>query len=86
MLKKSLLATLLSAASTITVASDMDISTLQAQLKAQQIQIDALVAASERPTTSAMSLKQVLVVMVKPITTIMKMPPNNMMPIVLFYM
>ncbi|MDO9180365.1 MAG: porin [Agitococcus sp.] len=55
MLKKSLLATLLSAASTITVASDMDISTLQAQLKAQQIQIDALVAASEKSTVSTLS-------------------------------
>ncbi|MDO8417492.1 MAG: hypothetical protein Q7S87_14895 [Agitococcus sp.] len=55
MLKKSLMATLLSAASTITVASDIDISTLQAQLKAQQIQIDALVAASEKPTLSTIS-------------------------------
>lgn len=55
MLKKSLLATLLSAASTITVAADMDISTLQAQLKAQQLQIDALVAASEKPSLSTIS-------------------------------
>ena len=55
MLKKSLLATLLSVASTITAASDMDISTLQAQLKAQQIQIDALVAASEKSTVSTLS-------------------------------
>ncbi len=55
MLKKSLMATLLSAASTITIASDIDISTLQAQLKAQQIQIDALVAASEKPTFSTIS-------------------------------
>ena len=57
MLKKSLLATLLSAASTITVASDIDISILQSQLKAQQLQIDALLAASEKPTTSTMSAK-----------------------------
>jgi len=57
MFKKSLLATLLSAVSTMTVASDMDISTLQAQLKAQQLQIDALVAASEKPTSSMISSK-----------------------------
>ena len=57
MLKKSLLATLLSAASTITVASDIDISILQSQLKAQQLQIDALLAASEKPTTSTMFSK-----------------------------
>jgi hypothetical protein len=57
MFKKSLLATLLSAVSTVTMASDMDISTLQAQLKAQQVQIDALVTASEKPTFSAMSSK-----------------------------
>ena len=57
MLRKSMLATLLSAASSIAMASDVDISTLQAQLKAQQLQIDALVAASERPTTSTMFSK-----------------------------
>ena len=44
-------------ASTITVASDIDISILQSQLKAQQLQIDALLAASEKPTTSTMSAK-----------------------------
>ncbi|MCB1657124.1 MAG: hypothetical protein KDI39_02745, partial [Pseudomonadales bacterium] len=52
MLKKLALAMLSVSVANIAVAADVDLAQLQAQLKAQQAQIDALVAAVEKPTAS----------------------------------
>ncbi len=56
MLKKLALALLSVSVANITSAADVDLAQLQAQIKAQQAQIDALVAATEQPSTSSQAM------------------------------
>ena len=59
MLKKLALALLSVSVANITSAADVDLAQLQAQIKAQQAQIDALVAAVEKPTSTASTFSNI---------------------------
>lgn len=59
MLKKLALALLSVSVANITSAADVDLAQLQAQIKAQQARIDALVAAVEKPTSTASTFSNI---------------------------
>jgi len=58
MFKKSLFAVMLATTSVVTLANEAEISALKNQLKAQQSQIDALVAAMEKPASNSSQLNK----------------------------